>query len=88
MVILVSQSRRFLKPLRYAARASARYPSALLLDTGAAPTPLTVLSAFRDVEEQPVAVNADRASASATWTWRTQERIPPLPESRRLSTAA
>ena len=42
---LTEQRRRFVKPLRYDARSAAAFPNVLLLDTGARPTPLHVLSA-------------------------------------------
>ena len=42
---LTQQRRRFMKPLRYDARSAASFPNVLLLDTGAKPTPLHVVSA-------------------------------------------
>ena len=45
---LTEQKRRFMKPLRYDARSMAAYPNVLLLDTGAKPTPLHVVSPLMD----------------------------------------
>ena len=82
---LVSEGRRFLKPLRYDAKASARYPSALLLDTGAAPTPLTVISPVLLDPRQVISVGAEMDSASDGWAWRISEGMPSLPVSQRQS---
>ena len=80
---LVGQARRFLKPLRYDARASVRYPSALLLDTVAAPTPLTVVSSVPVDPGHVASVDSAMGAASGAWAWRINEGMPSLPASRR-----
>ena len=84
---LTDQRRRFVKPLRYDAHTAAAFPNVLLLDTGARPTPLHVLSAVMDAKERAAKVRAAKAQGEATWVWFTDKPIPPLPEAVRSNTA-
>ena len=75
---LVEQRRRFIKPLRYDARSAACFANALLLDCGAAPVPLHVVSAFLTPKERMVKDAAIRNAGSA-WVWATEQPLPALP---------
>jgi hypothetical protein len=77
---LVVRQRRFLKPLRYDARSAALFPNALLLDRGAEPVPLHLISEFMSAKDRALkqkAVHADERSGA--WVWHTGEPMPPLP---------
>lgn len=76
---LVSQQRRFIKPLRYDAKSAAPFPNALLLDIGPQPVPLHVLSAFMDAKERAAKEKAIAATKEPTWTWWTDQPLPQLP---------
>jgi len=84
---LTEQRRRFMKPLRYDARSAAAFPNVLLLDTGAKPTPLHVLSATMDAKERAAKERAAKAQGETTWVWSTDKPIPPLPQAVRSNTA-
>ena len=58
---LTEQRRRFMKPLRYDARSVAPFPNVLLLDTGAKPTPLHVVSALMDPHDRAAKEKALKA---------------------------
>lgn len=75
---LVAQRRRFLKPLRYEARSAAGFANALLLDAGAAPIPLHVLSPFMMAAERLAKERVVKAEAGC-WVWDTAEAMPSLP---------
>lgn len=77
---LTQQRRRFIKPLRYDARSPASFPNVLLLDTGAKPSPLHVLSASMDPRERAAKERVIKAQSDAPWVWYTGKPIPPLPE--------
>ena len=79
---LVSQRRRFVKPLRYDARSDAVFPNALLLHTGAAPVPLHVRSAFIQPKVRDAKDVATDIVGSAAWLWTTDREMPPLPPAR------
>ncbi|HBL29372.1 MAG TPA: hypothetical protein DD490_21275 [Acidobacteria bacterium] len=49
---LVAQGRRFVKPMRYDARSVAGFANAILLDVGAEPVDLHVVSGFMGEAEQ------------------------------------
>ena len=85
---LTDQKRRFVKPLRYDARSAAAFPNVLLLDTGAAPTPLHVLSASMDAKDRATKEKAAKAQGESTWLWSTDKPIPRLPEVARSKTTA
>jgi hypothetical protein len=76
---LVDQQRRFVKPLRYDARNAASFPNALLLDAGALPIPLHVVSAYLDPKEQAAKALALKSGDDTQWIWRTNESMPELP---------
>jgi hypothetical protein len=77
---LTEQRRRFVKPLRYDARSTAAFPNVLLLDTGAKPTPLHVLSASMDAKDRAIKEKVAQAQGETTWVWSTDKPIPRLPE--------
>ena len=76
---LVSQGRRFVKPLRYDARSAAAFPNALLLDAGPLPLPLHVISAFMPPKERAEKERTLRTSAGSPWLWVSAEEMPALP---------
>ena len=76
---LVAQGRRFIKPLRYDARSACAFANVLLLDAGAQPVPLHVLSPFmkpsdRALKDRLLDVDGDRA-----WVWSLDDPLPALP---------
>ncbi|MDO8311605.1 MAG: DUF1173 family protein, partial [Sideroxyarcus sp.] len=75
---LVDQRRRFLKPLRYDARTAAAFPNALLLDAGAEPVSLHVVSAFMNPKEQAAKALALKTGDASMWVWQTNEPMPPF----------
>src|SRR5206468_12955533 len=87
MEALTQQRRRFMKPLRYDARSAASFPNVLLLDTGAKPIPIHVLSASMDAKERAAKERAAKAQGEATWVWSMDKPMPPLPEAVRSNTA-
>ena len=76
---LVAQRRRFFKPLRYAARSTAAFPNAVLLDAGPAPVPLHVVSAFMDPKDWVAKERAIAASRQDGWEWWTDQPMPAFP---------
>lgn len=87
---LVAQGRRFIKPLRYDAGAASAFPNALLLDVGAVPVPLHVVSAFADPAAQRARELSVAEADADAWVWRTAMAMPPFPQAiaRRLSVGA
>jgi hypothetical protein len=85
---LTQQRRRFMKPLRYDARSAASFPNVLLLDTGAKPTPLHVVSASLDPQDRAAKEKALKAADNTAWVWNTEKKIPPLPEAAPRSVSA
>jgi hypothetical protein len=77
---LTERRRRFIKPLRYDARSAALFPNALLLDTGAKPTPLHVLSSLMDPNDRATKERALNGLSVSAWVWRTDKPMPPLPD--------
>lgn len=77
---LVGQGRRFIKPLRYDAAASSAFPNALLLDAGAVPVPLHVVSAFAEAAAQRAKEQTIAQAGVGVWVWRTATAMPPLPQ--------
>ena len=78
---LVEQRRRFIKPLRYDARSAAGFANTLLLDCGAAPVPLHVVSAFMTPKDR-VAKEAAIRKAGPAWVWATEQPLPAFPALR------
>lgn len=76
---LVEQQRRFIKPLRYDARSVAAFPNALLIDAGAEPVALHVVSVFAEEKERAAKVKAISRLAPPAWTWWTDQPMPALP---------
>lgn len=77
---LVGQGRRFIKPLRYDAGAACAFPNVLLLDAGAVPVPLHVVSAFADPAAQRARELAVAEAGADGWVWRTATTMPPFPQ--------
>lgn len=84
---LTRQSRRFLKPLRYDLKATAGLPSALLLDTGPAPTALHVISGLQSPDLRAAQERAIKEGGADPWLWHTQDPMPGFPAAAGLSTA-
>ncbi len=76
---LTEASRCFLKPLRYDAPAAAAFPNVLLLDTGAVPTPLHVISPFMTAKERAAKEKAIAVAGETQWVWHTEQPISSLP---------
>lgn len=76
---LIAQHRRFVKPLRYDVKSAAVFPNALLLDAGAVPLPLHVMSTFMDTKERDAKERAIAAARGAAWVWRTEQSMPVFP---------
>lgn len=74
---LIDQRRRFIKPLRYDAKAreAAAFPNALLLDVGDTPVPLHVVSPFMTAGERA----AKERAVGEGWCWLTECTVPRLP---------
>lgn len=79
---LVAQGRRFVKPLRYDARTAAGFANAILLDAGAEPVPLHVLSAFMNPADSEAKSRLVESSLGRAWAWSTDGRLPDFPPSR------
>lgn len=80
---LVAQRRRFIKPLRYDAKSVAAFPNVFLLDAGATPIALHVLSAFMDPAELREKERIVATAGAGAWSWNTAAPIPALPPSSR-----
>jgi hypothetical protein len=77
---LIAQRRRFLKPLRYDAKAAAAFPNALLLDCGSTPVPLHLTSEFMSPKDRAVKEKVIHTDGkSGAWHWHSAHPIPPLP---------
>lgn len=78
---LVVEGRTFVKPLRYDAPEPAPYPDFLLLDTGARPVPLYIVSAFANKAERCARLEAISRRESHGWVWDTARcaAVPDLP---------
>src|SRR5438067_2431098 len=77
---LTEQRRRFMKPLRYDARSAASFPNVLLLDTGATPTSLHVLSPLMEPHDRAAKEKALKGQSVPAWLWHTDKPMPQLPE--------
>lgn len=76
---LVQQQRRFIKPLGYDAKSTAGFPNALLLDAGAEPVALHVISVFAEEKERATKIQAVARLVPPAWTWWTDRPMPALP---------
>lgn len=81
---LTRQARKFVKPLRYDAPSAAQFANALLIDTGAEPTSLHVVSAFTSDKERAAKAKLLGDSPDA-WVWNTADAMPALPPFQRLA---
>jgi hypothetical protein len=77
---LVEQRRRFVKPLRYDARSAAAFANALLVDVGAAPVALHLVSSFMTRTERSAKEQAICRAGTGTWVWNSGDRMPAFPE--------
>jgi hypothetical protein len=76
---LVSQRRRFVKPLRYDAKSVAAFPNALLLDAGPSPVALHLASAFANQVDRAAKERAIQRAGPAAWVWRGEAQLPAFP---------
>jgi Protein of unknown function (DUF1173) len=76
---LQREGRQFIKPLKYDVKSAAGFPNALLLDAGARPVALHVVSPFMDARERAAKENVVRASGETAWTWMSDKGMPELP---------
>lgn len=76
---MVTQGRRFLKPLRYDAPGAEAFANALLLDAGHEAWPLHLLSPYMDERARALKQRAIRNASSEPWVWETDKPLPPLP---------
>ena len=76
---LVTQGRRFLKPLRYDAPGAEVFANALLLDAGPEVWPLHLLSPYLDERGRTLKQRAIRGASPEPWVWETDRPMPPLP---------
>jgi len=77
---LQREQRAFIKPLRFDAKGTTAFPSALLLDCGQAPMALHVLSKFSNGKERSSKEKDLTTKVGWPWVWRTETRMPPLPK--------
>ena len=76
---LQQQGRSFFKPLKFDAKTAAGFPNVLLLDAGAKPLPMHVVSPFADVKDRAVKDKAIKSSEQRPWIWETDKALPDLP---------
>lgn len=76
---LVTQGRRFLKPLRYDATDAETFANALLLDAGPEARPLHLLSPYMDERARALKQRAIRNASSEPCVWEIDRPMPPLP---------
>jgi hypothetical protein len=85
---LIRQRRCFIKPLRYDAKSAAPFPNMLLLDAGAKPVPLHVVSDFMSAKDRATKDRVLKAEGEASWVWHTGQPMPTLPGIVRQTSAA
>ncbi|MBS0325021.1 MAG: DUF1173 domain-containing protein [Proteobacteria bacterium] len=78
---LVAEERAFIKPLRYDATDPARFANYLLLDAGARPLPLDIVSAFAHEADRRTKLDAIASRQPKGWVWDTARDaiVPELP---------
>lgn len=79
---LVEQRRRFVKPLRYDAGSAGGFPNVLLLDAGARPVPLHMISTFLPAAEQIAkrrCLATSAVSGESQWIWASDQPMPTFP---------
>ena len=81
---LVAEERTFVKPLGYDAPDPGRFPNLLLLDAGARPVALDVVSAFMSERDRIAKLSGLEARNPRGWVWDTARdvAIPKLPPMR------
>jgi hypothetical protein len=77
---LVREGRRFIKPLRYDAPSAEAFANALLVDVGAQPYPLHLVSPYMDERSRSVKRRAVEQAAQDAWVWQTDQAMPGLPK--------
>jgi hypothetical protein len=60
-------------------KSAAGFPNVLLLDAGAAPVALHVVSSFMGARERAAKESVLRTSGETAWTWMTDKGMPDLP---------
>jgi hypothetical protein len=75
---LVEARRRFIKPLRYDTKNAAAFANVLLLDAGALPLPLHIVSPFMTDQERAAKEATIAACGPDAWVWYTDEAMPPF----------
>lgn len=80
---LITQRRRFIKPLRYDAPSAAAFANFLLLDTDSPPTPLHILSPYASQREQALKAQLVAQADGSAWVWRTGDPVAAFPRQRR-----
>ncbi len=73
---LIDQQRRFIKPLRYDATSASVFPTALLVDAGAAPVPLYAVSGFATPKERSAMAAALKTGDATVWRWHAGQPMP------------
>jgi hypothetical protein len=78
---LVAEERTFVKPLSYDVPEPATYPDFLLLDAGARPVPLDIVSAFSTKAARCSKLRAIGRREPRAWVWDTAQQVtvPDLP---------
>jgi hypothetical protein len=78
---LIAERRAFIKPLRYEAKDGAAFPNFQLLDVGAWPVPLDLLSPVMLPQQRTVKVAAIGARQPRGWVWDLERSsgMPALP---------
>lgn len=76
---LQRQGRAFIKPLKFDAKTAAGFPNVLLLDAGASPVPLNVISPFMDAKDRAIKEKTIKIAGESGWCWHTDKDMPQLP---------
>ncbi|MBI5721024.1 MAG: DUF1173 domain-containing protein [Rubrivivax sp.] len=77
---LVREGRRFIKPLRYDATNVEAFANALLVDVGARPCLLHLISPYMDERSRAAKRRAIEQAAQDAWVWETDQPMPSLPK--------
>ncbi|MBW8832949.1 MAG: DUF1173 family protein [Burkholderiales bacterium] len=72
---LTRQGQAFIKPLKFDAKTAAGFPNVLLLDAGASPVPLNIVSPFMDAKDRAIKEKVIKTAAGAAWCWETDKEI-------------
>ena len=74
---LITEQRAFIKPLRYETKHIGVFPNFQLLDAGAQPVALDIVSAFMIAEERAPKVRAIGERKPKGWAWDTSQKAAP-----------